>query len=143
MGLEFVDSDVEVESRTGMTVREIWERDGEAAFRALERAVLTDALSRDEPLVVAAAGGTVLSPGSRDLMRHLGDVVWLDAPVDVLAGRVSGAGHRPLLDGDAVAMLERMATERSALYDEVSTRRIDVADRTPEEIVDELVRDLS
>src|SRR5947208_13903360 len=64
----FVDSDVQVEQRTARTVREIFETDGEAAYRVLESEVLAEALASEEPAVIAAAGGTVPHPKNRRRM---------------------------------------------------------------------------
>src|SRR5258705_11543535 len=76
----FVDSDVQVEGRAGRTVRQIFEAEGEAAFRALESEVLAEALGSEEPAVIAAAGGTVLDPNNRRRMREGGTGVYLSAP---------------------------------------------------------------
>ncbi len=129
LGLSFVDSDQQVEARTGRTVRDIFEADGEAAFRFEERAALRDALARPEPTVIAAAGGVVLDPDSRELLRDLprrgGQVVWLKAEPAVLAGRVGTSDHRPLLAEDPAGTLDRLNSEREALYQSVATIVID------------------
>ncbi len=116
----FVDSDAQVEARTGRTVRQIWRDDGERAFRALEAEALGAALASAVPSVIAAAGGVVLDPANRALLRGGATVVWLDAePEDLVASTATGH-HRPLLDGDPLAMLRRMATDRAPLYGEVA-----------------------
>ena len=79
LGRPLVDSDAQVEARTGRTVREIFESDGEAAYRVLEREALVDALGEAEPSVVAAAGGVVLDAGNRAVLQEAGTVVWLRA----------------------------------------------------------------
>jgi shikimate kinase len=136
LGRPFVDSDAVVEARTGRTVREIFETDGEAAYRPLETAALLDALASPVPAVIAAAGGVVLSPvNRRALEEHAGLVVWLRADPGTLVGRVSPHDHRPLLDGDRAAMLARMAADRTALYTEVADVIVDVDEKTPAEVV--------
>ena len=124
MGRDFLDSDVQVEVRTGRTVREIFASDGEAAFRRLEAEALADALARPRPSVVAAAGGVVLDPRTRERLRTGATAVWLRADPSVLARRVTSADHRPLLDDGPRAVLERMHLERSALYQEVANGRV-------------------
>jgi len=115
-------------------VREIFESDGEAAYRTLERAALIDALDRSEPSVVAAAGGVVLDPENRAALKRSGTVIWLRASPEVLASRVDGGqDHRPLLGGDAVGTLTRLDRERRALYEEVADHVIDIDDLDPEE----------
>ena len=127
----FVDSDELVEARTGHTVRELFELGGEAGFRAEESAALADALAAPEPQVVAAAGGTVVDPHNRALMRRAsaegGIVVWLRADAGVLAGRVGGGNHRPLLADDALGTLTALAESRQPLYLEVADVTIDQA----------------
>ena len=68
MGRPLVDSDELIEERTGRTVREIFEQEGELAFRALETAALVDALANDEPLVIAAAGGVLMREENREAL---------------------------------------------------------------------------
>ncbi|MCJ7453243.1 MAG: AAA family ATPase, partial [Steroidobacteraceae bacterium] len=68
LGLEFVDSDVEIESRTGVDVPYIFEREGEAGFRLRESEIL-DELTRSVRRVIATGGGAVLDPESRSRLR--------------------------------------------------------------------------
>jgi shikimate kinase len=136
LGRPLLDSDAVIEERTGRTVREIFETDGEAAFRRLESDALAASLASPEPSVVAAAGGTVLDPANRRLLDADGTtVVWLDAEPATLAERVRAGDHRPLLGDDPGAALARLDGERRALYREVADHRIDVDDRSPEEAV--------
>jgi shikimate kinase len=139
-GWRLIDSDEQVEARTGMTVREIFERDGEPAFRRLEAEALRDALTDSQPSVVAAAGGVVLDPGNREQLRDAGVVVWLTATPSVLAARATapGGAHRPLLDGDPLGTMTRLAEERAPLYREVADHIIDVGDLTPDEVADRI-----
>jgi shikimate kinase len=135
LGLEFIDSDEVVERETGRTVRAIFEVEGEAAFRALEADVLANALESPERAVIAAAGGVVLDPESRARLRRAATVVWLRAHPDVLAARVNGADHRPLLGDDPSGVLRRLADERAALYDCVADAVVDVDALAPDEAV--------
>jgi shikimate kinase len=135
----FVDSDVQVERRAARTVRQIFEEEGEAAFRALESEVLAEALASEEPAVIAAAGGTVLDPLNRTRMREAGTVVFLEAPPDSLAGRVGGDDHRPLLGDDPASALRRIDAERRDLYRATAHAVIDVGHEGPDEIVDRVL----
>jgi 5-deoxy-5-amino-3-dehydroquinate synthase len=117
LGRRLVDSDELIEARTGRTVRQIWEADGEAAFRALETEALLEALAGREPLVIAAAGGVLLREENRDALKRSGaTVVWLRADPAVLAERATRSQHRPLLDGDPVAAMNRLLPEREPMY---------------------------
>jgi shikimate kinase len=136
----FVDSDVQVEQRTARSVREIFESDGEAAYRALESEVLADALASEEPAVIAAAGGTVLDASNRRRMRDFGTVVFLEAKPADLVDRVGGQDHRPLLRDDPAGVLEEMDRVRRHLYEEVADVVVDVSTLGPDEVVAEIVR---
>ena len=138
LGRPFIDSDQQIEARTGRTVREIFEADGEAAFRALETDALADALATESPSIVAAAGGTVLSDVNRARMHELGTVVWLRADPAELATRVRNGTHRPLLATDPEATLRTMAETRGALYEGLADHIIDTSGRLPDDIIDEL-----
>ncbi len=135
LGRRLRDSDAEVEARTGRTVREIFETDGEAAFRAEEARALAEALDDPEPAVVAAAGGVVLDPDNRARLRAAGTVVWLDGRPEDLARRATSGGHRPLLGDDPLAALRRLDRERRPLYEEVADHRVPVGGRPPDDVV--------
>lgn len=136
LGRRFVDSDEQVERRTGRTVKEIFESEGEAAYRRLESDALAAALAEPEPAVIAAAGGVVIDPANRDRLRRAGTVIWLDAPPEVLAERVVDGDHRPLLGDDPLATLARLAAEREGWYREVADAVVDVGSRTADEAVE-------
>ncbi len=136
LGRELIDSDDQVEARTGRTVREIFESDGEDAFRVLEAEALAAALDRPEPVVVAAAGGVVLNPDNRRRLRQAGTVVWLHADPAVLAERVGSSDHRPLLGDDPAGVLARMEEERAALYREVADHVVDVGTEGVDEVAE-------
>ena len=139
LGHRYVDSDEQVEQRTGRTVREIFERDGEVAFRKEESAALHAALAEREPVVVGVAGGAVLDPDHRRRIREAGPVVWLRAPVAVLAARTAGGDHRPLLGEDPAAALARLYEPRERLYADLADITVDVSERSPDEVVDVIV----
>jgi shikimate kinase len=140
LGRRVLDSDEVIEAATGRTVREIFEADGEAAFRDLEAAALAEALADPDPLVIAAAGGVVLREANREALRRArAVVVWLTAPADVLAERAARGDHRPLLDGDPEGVLRRMHHDREALYREVADRVVAVDGRTPDEVVEAIL----
>lgn len=99
LGWQFADTDSLVEQRAGMAVEQIFERHGEAAFRALEAECLRDtaALSR---VVVATGGGTPCGPGNMDVIKSSGTSVYLRMPAKQLYSRVVlSVRPRPLLLG--------------------------------------------
>lgn len=133
-----VDSDAAIEARTGRTVRELWEDGGEAAYRALESAVVIDAVASGERVVVAAPGGAVLDPAVRTALEAA-YVVWLRVDPATLASRVQPDDHRPLLGDRPLEVLQEMESTRSDLYEAVSDLVVDAAGRPPEEIARQIV----
>src|SRR4051794_9353844 len=132
---DFLDSDAQVEARAGKTVAAIWSADGEQGFRALESTVLTEALASERPVVIAAAGGTVLDPANLELLRAHRPVVWLRADPDTLAARLGDGAGRPLLGADPPRVLKELAIEREPLYAEVADIVIDVDDLVTSEVI--------
>lgn len=87
LGFAFVDLDLEVEREQGRSVKAIFEQDGEAFFRACERAALGVTRGMTN-VVVATGGGTFTFPENRTLMAEGGLTVHLSAPFDLLASRI-------------------------------------------------------
>ncbi len=139
LGWGYRDSDADVEAATGLTVPELFDRDGEAAFRAAEAAVLAEACDEPAPSVVSVAGGAVLSHENRRLISSSGMVVWLRARPETLAARVGDGAGRPLLDDDPAAAMVRLEAVRAPLYAEVSAIVIDVDDLAPEDVAARIV----
>ncbi len=106
LDMPFVDTDEDIEARTGRTVREVFEYEGESRFRAIEAEVIAAVLSAGGPTVVAAGGGAVVTRTTRDRLRAPEIFcVWLTAEPAFLASRAAGKAHRPLLDGDPAGAL--------------------------------------
>jgi len=108
LGWEFADSDRVVEARAGMTIAEIFERRGEAAFREMEAAAIRETAPGDR-LVLAVGGGALERAATRDLLANLPDalVVFLDAPLETLVARCADHAEGPvrpvLADGARLA----------------------------------------
>lgn len=115
----FVDTDALIADAAGMTIRQIFAREGESAFRRRERSALSAALDRDGA-IVSVGGGAVLDPDNVERMRAAGHVVWLYADPETLATRLRRSvlrGDRPLLaDADPRQVLARLLAERRAAY---------------------------
>jgi len=139
LGWRSFDSDAQIIADTGHSVPELFAAEGEAAFRAEEERVLTEALTGDEPVVVSAAGGVVLSPSNRELLARSGMVVWLRADPEVLARRVGDGVGRPLLDDDPASALAALDEVRRPLYESVASLVVDVDARTPDEVVEQIL----
>lgn len=117
LGIEAVDVDGEVERAAGEPIRSLWDREGEAAFRAAEREAVERLVARQGPAVVALGGGTLQDAASRERLARWGTGVWLDAEPGTLAERVGGDDGRPLVDGgDVRSVLGRLRAERGPTY---------------------------
>jgi shikimate kinase/3-dehydroquinate synthase len=118
LGLPFYDADQEIERAAGITIAEIFERHGEAHFRAGEKRVIQRLLSLG-PIVLAPGGGAFMDPDTRALIHERAISVWLHGSLPVLLNRVRGRTHRPLLNGsDPAETLRRLSAERNAVYAE-------------------------
>ena len=95
MGLPFVDLDERIERTSGMSVSEIFTREGEDGFRRRESQALGELIERPEPVVVATGGGAFTGEANRRLMKSAGVVVWLDVPIGEILARIEGL-ERPL-----------------------------------------------
>jgi shikimate kinase len=139
LGWDYLDSDAEVVRTTGLTVPELFARDGEEAFRDAETDALRRACATADAVVVSVAGGAVLRPENRSLLRASGRVVWLRARPETLAARVGDGAGRPLLDGDAPAALMSLESVRRPYYAEVADETIDVDDFAPDEVAAQII----
>ena len=131
LGVRFVDLDREIEAKAGMTVRELFEAEGEAGFRAREAHALRQLA--DEDAVLALGGGALGRPANLELVLAVGTLVWLDAPDDELLARIGDPTSRPMLADDPRAALARLRAEREALYANAQVR-IDTRGLSPEAV---------
>ena len=113
----FFDSDHEIEAEQSLSVREIFETQGEAAFRDLEKSKIAELVDRAS-CILSVGGGAITTPETADTIFSKSLCLWIDAPIKVLAERTSGQGTRPLLEGKNVegALTERMG-QRKHLYE--------------------------
>ncbi len=138
LGWRFADLDQLIEAREGRTVPQIFEQDGEAGFRRLEREVLSTALEGDSRfLVLALGGGAFVSEGVRETIRvHEVPAVWLDAPCDELFRRC----EQP----DVVRPLRRDPIHFRQLYEQrlSSYRQADLHVVTTDKEISSLVEEI-
>ncbi|HEY0490346.1 MAG TPA: bifunctional shikimate kinase/3-dehydroquinate synthase AroKB [Telluria sp.] len=125
LGKQFIDSDHEIEARTGASIPWIFEIEGEPSFRRREADVIRD-LSARQGIVLATGGGAVLNPETRALLKERGTVVYLRANVNSIIARTSHDKNRPLLQtANPRGRLEELTIEREPLYREVADLVID------------------
>ena len=126
----------------GASIVEIFDAVGSVGFRDAETRSVEEVLGGRDAVVVAAGGGVILRHRNRELLAERARVVWLDAPVDVLAERVGSAGDRPLLVPDPATRLVELLAERRQLYRAAADSRV-AADRPVDETVDVIVAGLT
>ena len=116
----FLDSDHEIEARTGVRIPVIFEIEGEGGFRKRESQVLHE-LSVEPELVLATGGGAVLAAENRQCLRDTGLVIYLHAPPEVLYERTRHDRNRPLLHvNDPLVRLRELYAARDPIYREVA-----------------------
>ena len=120
LGKDFVDSDEEIQFRTGVTIPHIFDVEGEVGFRQRETAALENLVQRNG-LVMATGGGAVIANENRTLLRHNGIVIYLRASVHDLWLRTRNDRNRPLLQtGNAYEKLAGLLRQREAYYQQVA-----------------------
>ncbi len=137
---KFVDTDAVIEQQSGASIGELFQRDGEEAFRLLEREVFAKALSSSEASVIATGGGAVLDEQIRGRLSNEAEVVWLRARPSTLAERVADVPERPLLGEDAQSALADLEPQRRPLYEQVAGSVIDVDELDHEATVMAVIR---
>jgi shikimate kinase len=114
-GWKWIDTDQTIEERTGKSIPEMFKEMGEAVFRRFETDILEEHLSSCN-FIITTGGGIVLNPINRELMKKIGWVICLHAPVEVIVDRVKGDINRPLLQGNIEERVKTIAEERQPLY---------------------------
>ena len=139
LGYGFVDADAVIEQAAGCSIPEIFERDGEAGFRALESQVL-NAISQRHSLVVATGGGVVTQQENWGLL-HSGIVIWLDVVPGQLMQRLKADSTvRPLLQtDDPDAALNALLNQRRPLYAEADLTVV-IDQETPDAVADGILQ---
>ena len=136
LGWSFIDLDTTIEAGQGATVREIFDRAGEAFSREIERAALVE-VSKTEPAIVALGGGTFVQKPNIEFIRETGGTtVWLDCPIQELVRRCEGKNDRPLFR-DPLSF-SRLLDQRLPYY-QMADFRIPTEGRSPQEVVDQIL----
>lgn len=125
MKVPFNDADQVIEQRLGCSIREYFEREGEAPFRDVEESVIQE-LTQIESGVLATGGGAVLRPANRQRLRDAGHVIYLRSSPEEVFRRLRHDRNRPLLQvQDPLARLRSLYDERDPLYRETAHFAID------------------
>ncbi len=136
LGVEFRDTDADVEAKAGKPISEIFIDDGEQYFRALEREAVREALAGHDG-VLALGGGAVLAAETQELLAgHT--VVYLEVSLSEAVKRVGLNSARPLLVLNPRSQLRRLLEERLPIYRRLAKITADTTERSEEEVVAEL-----
>lgn len=142
LGVAFTDSDEEIVRAANRTIAEIFERDGEAFFRARESEVISRLL-RSTPCVLSTGGGAFLAPANRGLIHEAGVSVWLKADLELLWQRVRHKTTRPLLrTANPRETLRELYEARQPFYAEADIVVESAAERSVEEMASRVVEAL-
>ncbi len=141
LDMAFVDLDETISRDAGMSVEEIFRREGEEGFREREGRALRRELT-GEGKVVACGGGIVVRPENVALLRKRCAVVYLRATGETILGRVGGGAGRPLLRGGRLEeRVEELLSRREEAYRRAAHLVVDTDGRTPEEVAEEIERE--
>ena len=137
--LDFIDSDDEIEARTGVDIPFIFEKEGEEGFRLRESRVI-DELTRRDGVVLATGGGAVIDPANRNHLGARGFVVYLYTSVDQQLSRTQRGRERPLLEsGDRRQVLTDLMEKRDPWYREIADLVVDTDGRKVKAVATEIL----
>ena len=140
--LNFMDSDDEIEARTGVDISFIFEKEGEEGFRKREAKVIDD-LSKIEGIVLATGGGAILHPSNRSHLGARGFVVYLYTTVEQQLARTKKGRSRPLLEnGNREQILDELMVERDAMYREIADLVVETDGRKVNAVANEILERL-
>lgn len=146
LGWHAMDMDALIESRRGLNVREIFAKEGEAAFRRLETDMLQE-VCRLRHQVIATGGGVILEVDNRACLRESGLVIWLTGKPETLWQRIrqdaTTLERRPDLNVGGLAEIVHLLHVREPHYRECANMIVKTDDRTPEEVAREILAQVS
>ena len=137
LGVEFIDVDNEIEMDEKTTISDIFVQKGEAYFRQLEQAKISELLTSFNG-VLSLGGGSVLDETTRQALA-IAPVVWLKVSSGDASSRVGLGLSRPVLMGNVRSTLVKLLEERTPLYEEVADWEIDTSKKSIEEVVQEVL----
>ena len=140
---QFIDSDHEIEKKTGVKINVIFELEGEDGFRTREEAIV-DELTHQQGIVLATGGGVVLRKANRLTLRSRGTVVYLRANAEDLWRRTRHDRNRPLLQTENPrARLQELLLQRDPLYRETAHLIMDTGEQNVQKLVRQLEQQLA
>ncbi len=139
----FLDSDAEIETRTGASIPWIFEKEGEAGFRLREENTIAQ-LTQLPNIVLATGGGAVLSAANRHYLHNRGYVIYLYTPVEMQVQRTARDRSRPLLQTDnPQARLQALLEVRDPLYRQTAHSVIPTYEGSARELAQKIIQFVS
>lgn len=139
LGRGFIDSDREIEARTGVNIPTIFDIEGESGFRKREKQVIRKLCQRDN-IVMATGGGAILDPDNRQQLQQHGAVIYLYASIDQLFKRTRRDRNRPLLQSeDPRQRITDLLEARDPLYRQVADHIIDTDGQNVKRVVERIL----
>lgn len=136
-----IDTDKEIEKDEGCSISEIFEKEGEEAFRNKETACLKKLTETTNDKIVSVGGGLPMREENRELLHKLGQVVYLKAKAETIYERLKYDTTRPLLQGeDPQDKINRLLMARASYYEQAADVIIDVDEKSFDQILDEIER---
>jgi shikimate kinase len=137
--LEFVDSDAEIERRTGADIAWVFDVEGEEGFRVREEKIISE-LTENQGIVLATGGGSVINKEVRNKLSARGFVVYLETTIDKQVARTQKDKKRPLLqNNNPREVLENLAQARNPLYEEVADLVVKTDDQSAKVVAKEII----
>ena len=138
--LSFLDTDEEIETRTGASIDWIFDLEGEEGFRKRESSILQDMAKRNS-IVLSTGGGIILSEENRELLSSRGTVYYLSTPISVQLERTAKDKDRPLLkNGDPEKILTKLQKDRESLYEAVADHVVNTENKSSQEVASEIIK---
>lgn len=139
LGMDFYDTDQEIEKVTGMSIARLFQKHGEIRFRS-EEELMVNKLAKKKNSIIATGGGMVLNTKNIDLLRKTGVLICLTAHPDVIYARVKRRNNRPLLKkANPYETIVQLLKEREDFY-QCADYSIDTSNMEFEEIISEILK---
>jgi shikimate kinase len=140
LGRVFIDSDCEIERKTGATIPWIFDKEGEVGFRQREHAAIAELTCRQN-IILATGGGAVMDPENRQHLQGRGIVIYLYTPVSMQMARTARDRNRPLLQtDDPEAKLRSLLALRDPLYREIAHHIVPTLDGSARELAQKIIQ---
>lgn len=120
LGFAFYDSDIEIEKSLNMMINEIFQSEGENAFRNYEFKIIKDLLSKKN-CIIATGGGAFIYKKTRELILNKSTSIWLKPDISIIARRIEKTKKRPILEGlNKLTKLQELSKVRDPIYSEAN-----------------------